>query len=70
MNDKREGKRGKKKIWVAILTWEKKWYIDEEEKYGGFSSIIIMGEKYGMVMKKTEKYGDFLLQRKETFPVS
>ena len=31
VNDKREGKRGKKKIWVAILTWEKKWYIDEED---------------------------------------
>ena len=32
MNDKREGKRGKKKIWVAILTWEKNWYIDEEDR--------------------------------------
>ena len=33
---------------------------------GGYTN---MGEKYGMVMK-TEKYGDFSLQRKETFPVS
>ena len=32
VNDKREGKRGKKKIWVAILAWEKKWYIDEEDR--------------------------------------
>ena len=39
----------------------------EEKDMGGYTN---MGEKYGMVMKKTEKYGDFSLQRKETFPVS
>ena len=40
---------------------------------GGYTT---MGEKYGMVMKKTEKYGGFssmivkMLQPKETFSVS
>ena len=37
---------------------------------GGYTT---MGEKYGIVMKKTEKYGDFpsmILQPKEMFPVS
>ena len=32
VNDKREGKKEKKKTWVAILPWERKWYLDEEDR--------------------------------------
>ena len=54
MNDKREGKRGKKKIWVAILPGRKNGILMKKtEKYDDFSSMIVK-----------------MLQPKETFSVS